>query len=70
MGGRGFNMKRDAIVSEPLSEFHNLSPRQNGEENKPHSGRCKLIHDKLSAECLWVAAVVLSVEVGMTGTDR
>lgn len=64
-------MKIDDIVSKPLTEFNcKLSPRQNGEENRPNCGECKLIDDKLPVEFLWVTAIVLSVEAGRTGKDN
>lgn len=71
MGGKGLNMRIDHIVSEPQTEFSSkLPPRQNGEENRPNCGEYKLINDKLSEEFLWVAAIVLSVEMGVTGKDN
>lgn len=64
-------MKIDDTVSKPLTEFnYKLSPRQNGEENKPNCGECKLIDDKLSVEFLWVTAIVLSMEAEMTRKDN
>lgn len=71
MGGRELNMKIDDTVSKPLTDFYcKLPPRQNEEENRPNCGEYKLIDDKLSVEFLWVTAIVLSVEAGLTGKDN
>ena len=56
------------IVSIPLIEL-NSNPGQSWEENRPNCGGFKLVYDKLSVEFLWVAAIVLSVGIGVTGRD-
>lgn len=70
MSGGGLSMKIKGTVSRPLIELNSkLSPRQNRlKKNKRlNCRRYKLVYDKLVVEFLWVAAIVLSVEVGMTG---
>lgn len=63
-------MKMEGIVLIRLIELNsNLSSSQNWEENRPNCGGYQLVYDKLSVEFLWVAAIVLSVEIGITGRD-
>lgn len=61
-------MKIAGIVSVPLVEL-NSNPGQNWEENRPNCGGYKLVYDELSVEFLWVAAIVLSLGIGMMGRD-